>query len=260
MILTITNGKGGVGKTTMSCLLAKFISTYTDKTAIVIDIDHHGGATALLMSGSPDRDTIYDAVEAIEDGMSPVDIMRNSAVYPIDGFPNAFLIPSGGKKMNVWPANGLTTDLLSRAINEAEYDNDVVVIIDTGTGPYYIELGIEAADAVLVPVEISPQSMRPTAATLSSAVRRNKRILGLVPVAVGDAQWEMVTLDSLEQRTALLNEGLPGDIQSQIFPGIPYSRTIKRGKWIDGVFPKVCLDTMAAIYTAMTGEVVVIPN
>jgi len=88
---------------------------------------------------------------------------------------------------------------LKYALESAPFPENTVLIIDTGTHPTLVEMGIVAADVVLIPVMLSQQTAKPTINTL------------------------------------------------KVLTGIPYSRTILRGRWRYGTFPKKFIPVMDEI-------------
>ena len=118
------NNKGGVGKTTLVCNLAHYLSTVQGKRVLVIDLDPQCNTTQLILSAErcaslywPDEayaeaiagdgvwdelqrvDTIYDAVRPLEEGEG-----RPGVVSPVPASQNRFevdLIP-GHPRMSVF--------------------------------------------------------------------------------------------------------------------------------------------------------------
>ena len=50
MILGVCSNKGGVGKTTVSTLLAAYTAKHTEKKILLIDADHNRGSSSVFFS------------------------------------------------------------------------------------------------------------------------------------------------------------------------------------------------------------------
>jgi hypothetical protein len=135
---------------------------------------------------------------------------------------------------------------LKYALDSAPFPENTVLIIDTGTHPTLVAMGIVAADIVLVPVMLSQQTAKPTINTLKVALQHNLRRGALLPMGIGSANWEGRELErwrlKLKTSQALSTMGF------EVLPGIPYSRTILRGRWRYGTFPKKFIPVMDDIY------------
>ena len=116
--LAFFNNKGGVGKTTLVCNLAHYLSTVEHKKVLVVDLDPQCNTTQLILSpevcadlywnhsggylngeSTGEHDTIYDAVRPLEEGDATV-----GSVKPSAGGNNRFnvdLIP-GHPRMSVF--------------------------------------------------------------------------------------------------------------------------------------------------------------
>ena len=250
MIVTVTNMKGGVGKTTTSSLLAKYIAINSASPVVLIDMDPQGGASSLFLGNQKGVTTVYDALdEAFENG-DPSELMHGSLQKPFEDI-NLFVIASD-KRLNQMGTNGATNDLLAYAIECADFAANATVVIDTGTMPNLVAMGIYAADKVLIPMTMSRQTVRPTAATLGMVIRGKKELLGIFPVAAGKAQWEEKTLEAWSDRL----EQLPGlsQVVGKVLQGMPSSKAIIRGGWVSGVFPKKMTPIFDNIYKELFGE------
>ena len=63
MILSVSNHKGGVGKTTVSTLLAAYTARHTDKKILLIDADHNRGSSSIFFSNREPEYSIFDAFQ-----------------------------------------------------------------------------------------------------------------------------------------------------------------------------------------------------
>ena len=68
MVITIASMKGGVGKTTIAAMVARYISDKRGSTVVVIDLDPQRGATIILLGArkgaSISPPTIYDILQS----------------------------------------------------------------------------------------------------------------------------------------------------------------------------------------------------
>ncbi len=156
-IVTITSGKGGVGKTTATANLASALAADGNK---VVCIDADIGLRNLdLILGLENR-IVYDLVDAVE-GRARL----RQAMIRDKRFPNLFLIPAAQTrdKTAVSPSD------MIRLCNELRMDHDWV-LIDSPAG---IERGFKNA---IAPADIILVITNPEV----SAVRDADRIIGMI--------------------------------------------------------------------------------
>ncbi len=156
-IVTITSGKGGVGKTTATANLASALAADGNK---VVCIDADIGLRNLdLILGLENR-IVYDLVDAVE-GRARL----RQAMIRDKRFPNLFLIPAAQTrdKTAVSPSD------MIRLCNELRMDHDWV-LIDSPAG---IERGFKNA---IAPADITLVITNPEV----SAVRDADRIIGMI--------------------------------------------------------------------------------
>jgi ATPases involved in chromosome partitioning len=251
MVLAVTNLKGGVGKTTLSVMMSLYAVNHLGLDVLLIDMDPQSGTSSLLLGGNIEGITISDALEAAMDGNPPEEMMM-TAVRPSIANPHIRVIPSDRRLTN-FATNGAPVDLLNYCINSITIPEEMLVIVDTGTSPALVSMGIAAANAVLIPVTMSRQTVRPTANTLSYIIRAHKRLLGLVPVGAGTATWEQDVLTSwtgkLAEIPAIVEEG------GVVFPPMPHSKAVVRGNWITSSIPEKFLPTLSQIFKSAGYEV-----
>lgn len=228
----ITSLKGGVGKTTLTALLGLYFSNTAKQQVLIVDMDHQAGATSLFYGGSVKGYSVFDFLRAVLDGEDSGTVIEEMvSVSPYN--ENIFVIPANVDLLSL-NTMGAPIDLLDYALQEAEdvLPKDIVVLIDTGTEPFLGSMGITASDHVLVPVMLSRQAIKPTASTLTAVARAKRKLAGLVPVMLGNTQWETSILESWESK--YINK-----LGGQIYPGLPTSRVIQRGKWVASGIPEV---------------------
>ena len=64
MILGVCSNKGGVGKTTVSTLLAAYTAKHTGKKILLIDADHNRGSSSVFFSNREPEDSIFEVAGA----------------------------------------------------------------------------------------------------------------------------------------------------------------------------------------------------
>lgn len=240
MITTFTSMKGGTGKTTITGLMANYLTQFYKKRVIVVDIDPQGGSTTLFL-GSEIRPTIdgkagptvFTVLEAVREGGDTRQVVQK-ALMRSKFNENVFVIPADYRITSLL-SMGESPDILKYALEEASFSDDLIVLVDTGTAPFLVSMAISAAtDKVFVPLMLSMQNRKPTADTIQLVLRHRKELAGIVPVGIGNAKWEEVTMDSWNE--SLKNNPLLST--ARILKGIPYSKTLVRSEWVDQVFPE----------------------
>ena len=239
MITTFTSMKGGTGKTTITGLLASYLTQFYKKRVIIVDIDPQGGSTTLFCGGEARATidgkagpTVYNVLETVREGGDTRQIVQK-ALMRSKYNENVFILPADYRVTSLL-SMGESPDILKYALEEASFSEDLIVFIDTGTAPFLVSMAIAAStDKVFVPLMLSLQNRKPTADTIQLVLRQHKQFAGIVPVGIGNAKWEEATMDSWNdslKSNPLLNS-------AKILAGIPYSKTLVRSEWVDQVFP-----------------------
>ncbi len=170
MKLAVT-GKGGVGKTTISALLAKALSD-TGRKVIAIDADPN--ANLLACMGYREAEAVRPLVELndlIEErtGAAPGTIGGMFKLNPrVDDIPDKYAVNIDGVKVLVagavkrggsgcyCPENAFVRALVSHLL----LDQDTALILDMEAGIEHLSRGtVEAVDHLLIVVEPSRQSV-----------------------------------------------------------------------------------------------------
>ena len=173
MILSVSNHKGGVGKTTVSTLLAAYTARHTDKKILLVDADHNRGSSSIFFSNKEPECSIFDAFQCYaEDPYDTVSISgtMKKAVVKADGYDNLFVLQSSRKLAQI-TALGLEAEALKDMIEIAHFDRYALVIIDSGTVPVVVSMCITACDRLLIPMMMSQQCIGPTRNTINLAKR-----------------------------------------------------------------------------------------
>lgn len=240
MITTFTSMKGGTGKTTITGLMASYLTQFYKKRVIIIDIDPQGGSTTLFL-GTEARSTIdgkagptvFTVLETMREGGDTRGVVQKALMRSRYN-ENVFVLPADYRVTSLL-SMGESPDILRYALEEASFSDDLIVMVDTGTAPFLVSMAISAAsDKVFVPLMLSMQNRKPTADTIQLVLRQRKQLAGIVPVGIGNAKWEEATMeswnDSLKNNPMLSN--------AKILAGIPYSKVLVRSEWVDQVFPE----------------------
>lgn len=250
MIITVSNHKGGVGKTTVSSLLAAYTARHTTKKVLLIDVDHNRGTSSIFFTNKEPETSIVDAFQYYAD--DPTDEVGiadtlKAATSKVEGFDNLFVVQSS-RKLSQISAMGLEAEALKDIIEMAGFDRYPLLIIDSGTVPCVVSMCITAADKLIIPMMMSQQCVGPTKNTIVMARRKKVEVLGLLPLTVGKSRWDMTMLDiwrSEIEKTPELGWSLG------IMEGIPQSRSIVKADVVNGTFPKVAEPVMEQITTAL---------
>jgi hypothetical protein len=235
-ILTVTSMKGGVGKTTISAMLTRYAIDVAPHPVLVIDLDPQAGISSLLLGGKIQGPTIADILVSESHGTSSVGLFHES-VRPSRYNDRILVVPSGAALARFATANSLIPpNLLVQALRTAPIPENTLIVVDTGTSPGLVRLGIAAASAIVIPIMFSQQTARPTINTLMLASRAAGCRGALAPVGMGKTQWENRELD--RWREQLLGDQALVAMGFGVLPPLPHSKTIVRGRWRYGTFPQ----------------------
>jgi len=240
MITTFTSMKGGTGKTTITGLLANYVSKILNKRVILIDIDPQGGCTTLFL-GQEAREiidgksspTIFNVLETVRDNQNARTMVQKALVKsPYN--ENVFILPADYRVTSLM-SMGETPELLKYALDDAGFAPDLLVMIDSGTSPFLVNMAISAvSEQVFVPLMLSVQNRKPTADTIQLVLRQRKHLGGLIPVGIGNARWEESSMESWNEKL----KSTPLLANSPILKGIPYSKTLIHSEWVNQPFPE----------------------
>ena len=260
MIVAIASMKGGVGKTTISAMLARHIADQVQAPVTIIDMDPQRGSTVLLLGPKAavtvEPPTIADILASeLEDIPSTEVFAQSLRKSPYN--ENIMVVPAH-PELTDFMNNDVPVDVLRWAIEASPLSEESIVIIDTGSAPSLCEMSVAAADIVFIPITMSHQSGVPTTNTMKAALVHGTTIGGIIPVMSGEAGWEIDQLDKWREKMkaseALRSMGV------RVLANIPYSRQIIRGRWRWGKLPDRMLPTLQEMYGRMFGLEGMVPG
>lgn len=254
MVVCVASMKGGVGKSTLSAMLARFIAEHRETPVTVVDLDPQRGATVLLLGAEHAKrhagPGVYEILESELAHIPSSELLAQALkTSPYDA--RIRVVPSDAGLARL---RGPETPrgLLALALQDAPLAADETVIVDTSPEVTFCEMGIEAADMVFVPITMSHQSGIPTLNTLQAILHADKAIGGLVPTLVGSAKWQGERVDSW--RASLMESMLLKGRGIDVLPAMLFSHSIPSGRWRWGKIPKGCLAVLDAVYAKLFGE------
>jgi cellulose biosynthesis protein BcsQ len=153
MIITITNQKGGSGKTSTAVLFALALASIS-KRVLCVDCDPQAGLTSFLYPDSEVSESLFDILTG--GSCAPLKIVRHSLEF--------YLIPADHRLDKIYST--LRPFELEKAFSKANYD---YIIFDTPPTVQGISLAASIiADKVFVPADISRATMNSTLYTLET--------------------------------------------------------------------------------------------
>lgn len=250
MILTVSNHKGGVGKTTVSTLLAAYCAQRTERKILLVDVDHNRGSSSVFFTNREPQYSIMDAFQIYEndpyDTEAITDAMRK-AVEKAPGFENLYVLQSS-RKLAQLPSMGLEAEALKDMLETSRLSRTPLVIIDSGNTPNVVSMCITACDKLLIPMMMSQQCVGPTRNTINLAKRKHTEVLGLLPLTVGKSKWDEAILENWKE----VIESTPElGWELGLMTGIPQSKAIVKADVTTGKIPKAALPVMQTIYDSL---------
>ncbi len=179
-ILTITSLKGGTAKTTLTGLLALYLTQRCERTVMVVDLDPQAGTTALFLDGKSPEPTVYDLLQESANRTLDPGLCREA--FRVSPYSSSVFVLPGDSRLGQLLQEAIPLETLRGVLETAAFGTQSVILVDTGTAQLLVALGIAAADGVLVPMMLSPQTIKPTVNTLAMLQRQAKPLAGLVPV------------------------------------------------------------------------------
>ena len=165
-MITLSNNKGGSGKTTTAVSLA---SAFAERglRVLVVDLDPQGSATAWLGG----YESPIGLVEFSEGGIRVSELVKTSTARGVDLVPiSPSLTPTGKENEN---HAGLA---IVRALNRLPNYWDLV-LVDTPPTLGYLSLApLAASDHIVIPVEAHALAMPGVASVISSIERARRQV------------------------------------------------------------------------------------
>ncbi len=179
-VITVTNQKGGVGKTTTSINLAFYLAKAGQRT-LIIDFDPQGNASSGL--GVEKRDLEKNMCDVMLGEAELKDIIVKNKTK------NLFIAPTMPELANV-EVEIANTDgrftILKRAIATVSEDYDYIIIDSPPSLSLLTVNGMTAADYLLLPVQTEFYALEGVAQLLESmnlvkkSLNKNLRLLGVL--------------------------------------------------------------------------------
>lgn len=160
-IISISNQKGGVGKTTTAVNLSASLAAL-EKKVLLIDLDPQGNASQGLGYNEIQDEDVFEALEAAEDPNAvTLDLMKG------------IIKPTGLRYMNLIPSSPGLAGLEMTLVNAANRERRLQAVIDKIRNDYeYVIIdsppslslltinALTAADSVLIPVQCEYYAMQ----------------------------------------------------------------------------------------------------
>jgi chromosome partitioning protein len=165
-MITLSNNKGGSGKTTTTVSLASAFAEHGLRV-LVIDLDPQGSATDWLGG----HESPIGLVEFSVGGIRVSELVKTSTARGVDLVPTSpSLVPSGNENEN---HTGLA---IVRALNRLPNYWDLI-LVDTPPTLGYLSLApLVASDHIIIPVEAHALAMPGVASVINSLERARRQV------------------------------------------------------------------------------------
>lgn len=254
MIVSLASMKGGVGKSTITAMVAKYIVENSSVPVTVVDMDPQCGISIILLGPQMVSQykgfSIYDALES-ENSNNPSREILLQAIVTSPYHDLIRVIPSTAS-LGKLAGPAVSRSLLRRSLSEFNSDTRSVTLVDTGPDITLCEMSIAASDLVFIPITLSAQSGLPTLNTIQAAFKFKRTIGGLIPTMTGKANWVQERIE--EYRQSLLKSKLVASHGIDVLDPMPYSQSAARGVWRWGNIPSSFHPMLDAIHSKIFGE------
>lgn len=189
------NEKGGVGKTTLSTLLAGYLAAVHPLRVLMVDLDPQAHAT--ISFGIPETPALYEVM--VRDG----DIPDHIAVpHPETISPNGTL----KGQLHVLPGNSETFAIpnmvsdnhaLAEKFEDVEEYYDIVVIDTNPSAGMLLAQAHMASDFIVIPTQLENLSVHGLVRTIGVSAKAGVDLLGIVPNMVKHTSLHGLYFDQL---------------------------------------------------------------
>jgi chromosome partitioning protein len=146
-ILSISNQKGGVGKTTTSVNLASSLS-YLGKRVLLVDVDHQANATTYM--GINRANLVYTIADIFNEQTSIRNVIHKVESVDVDIIPARYEL--GNIELNL-VSHDNKDFILSNALEEVRDEYDFIIIDCPPSLGIVTINALTASDSVLIPVQ-----------------------------------------------------------------------------------------------------------
>ncbi len=247
-IITVTNQKGGVGKTTTSMNLAAGLGR-KDKKVLLIDLDPQANSTTGL--GIDSHNIERGVFELIVDDLSIKEVIQKTKTKNVDIVPST--IQLAGADLHLSMKNNQQAKIFEKPLKEIENDYDYVIMDCPPSLGIINRNGLASATKILIPMQAEYYALEgltqllSTIMTVKNMYNPNLKIGGLL-------------LTMYDPRTNLTNE--VKDEINKFFKGQILKTTIPRNVKLaeapssgQAIFDYDSSSSGAKAYASLTEEV-----
>lgn len=256
--IAIASMKGGVGKTAITQILARYFVEIEGRKVLVVDFDGRGGLTSVLYHHAItiDSKSVVEFLQVASLGSNPEETFQDARIK-LDVI-NKFKWEDNGGALYLLPCKPFLDDLLplvdssllGSAFDSISIKNDFIIIIDSGPDHLNVSMSAASSDIIFQPLIFSRQDVHPAVETLRAILIEQRTtgkpyFGGFLINKAGDTQWEN---RYLERYRGIVKDfrskyGLICPEEDLLIP-FKHSRIIQRGNhiswsWNDDILKSV---------------------